>query len=182
MNTKIRNICVYCGSSGEVSPIYRDTAMRLGSMIARRGCSLIYGGAASGTMGIIADAVLREGGKVTGIIPDKLPGELVHPGLTELHVVDSMHTRKRMMIEKADALIAMPGGFGTLDEIMEAFAWRQLNLHMLPCVFLNTAGFYNHLLRFLEHCCNEGFLRSPHYGLIRVADTPEELFELLENS
>lgn len=180
MSAKFRNICVYCGSSDEVSPVYRETAARLGSMIARHGHTLVYGGAAAGTMGIIADAVLRGGGRVTGIIPSGMPGEEAHPGLTELHTVDSMHTRKRMMIEKADVLVAMPGGFGTLDEMMEALAWRQLKLHRLPCIFLNTAGFYNHLLRFLEHSANEGFLRSAHYRLIYVADTPEELFDLLE--
>jgi hypothetical protein len=180
MNRKVHNICVYCGSSGDVSPVYRETAARLGAMIASRGHTLVYGGAAAGTMGIIADAVLRGGGRVTGIIPSDIPGEAAHPGLTELHLVDSMHTRKRMMIEKSDVLVAMPGGFGTLDEMMEAFAWRQLGLHPHPCIFLNTAGFYNHLLRFLEHCVNEGFLRPPHYELVRVADTPEELLELLE--
>lgn len=180
MKRKIHNICVYCGSSGDVSPVYRDTAVRLGSLMARRGYALVYGGAASGTMGLIADAVLQGGGEVTGIIPFNLPNEKAHQGLTKLHLVDSMHTRKRMMIEHADALVAMPGGFGTLDEIMEAFSWRQLKLHSLPCFFLNTAGFYNHLLRFLEHTHNEGFLRRQHFEMIRTADTPEELLDHLE--
>ncbi len=179
-NNKIQNICVYCGSSDDTSPVYRDTAERLGALMARRGFNLVYGGTSVGTMGILADAVLKDGGKVIGIIPSRMPGEAAHHGLTELLVVDTMHTRKRMMIERADALVAMPGGFGTMDEIMEAFAWRQLDLHQLPCVFLNTAGFFNHLMRFLEHARHEGFLRPRHHELIRIANTPEELLDHLE--
>lgn len=176
----VKKICVYCGSADGILPIYGKTAKEFGLILGRKGYELVFGGAASGTMKIIADAVLEAGGKVTGIIPRDIIGEIAHDGLTELIVVDSMHTRKRMMIEKSDVIVAMPGGFGTMDEIMEAFSWRQLELHSNQCYFLNTAGYYDLLLEFLKFCSEQGFLRPHHYSLIQVAKTPEEFFGKIE--
>ncbi len=179
-NRNMKRICVYCGSASGNSPIYREVAREFGHMLGSKGYELVFGGAASGTMKILADAVLAAGGRVIGIIPEKIIGEIAHDGLSELIVVESMHTRKRLMIEKSDIIVAMPGGFGTMDEIMEAFTWRQLEIHTNPCYFLNTAGYFDLLLEFLKSCSGEGFLRPPHYSLIQVAATPEEFFEQIE--
>lgn len=178
---KIKNICVYCGTCTGNGPVYAKTAIALGELLAARKIGLIYGGSYAGTMRILADTVLSAGGQVCGIIPKSFGAEAVHPKLTELVETNSIHERKRLMIERSDAIIAMPGGFGTLDEIMEALAWRQLNIHQSPCGFLNPNGFYDGLINFLEHTVTAGFLRTQHYRIIQTATNPEELLIKLEN-
>jgi hypothetical protein len=178
----MKRLCVYCGSSAGVNEAYATAARDLAGVLVRHDIELIYGGASRGIMGIIADAVLRGGGRVTGIIPRFLERkEVAHRQLTELHVVESMHARKSMMAELADGFIAMPGGFGTLEEIIEIITWGQLGFHECPCGLLNTCGYFDHLLAFLDHTQSEGFLRAQHRSMLLVASTPVELVEQFEN-
>ncbi|MHB9139095.1 MAG: LOG family protein [Victivallaceae bacterium] len=177
----IKRICVYCGSSKGASPEYLDAAARLGKLLADRNIELIYGGASIGIMGRLADTVLKHGGRVTGIIPEHLSNKVAHSGLTEIRVVNSMHTRKAMMIETSDAMIALPGGLGTFEEILEAATWRQLELHVKPCGLLNVKGYYNGLLEFLDNAVREHFVKPEHRAIFQVSDTPETLLEMLEN-
>ena len=177
----IKSICVYCGSSKGASPEYLDAAVELGQMLADKGIKLIYGGASVGVMGKLADTVLKHGGTVTGIIPEHLSRKVAHSGLTEIRIVDSMHTRKAMMIEMSNAMIALPGGLGTFEEILEAAAWRQLGLHAKPCGLLNIKGYYNGLLEFLDNAVKEHFVKPQHRAIFQVADNPETLLKMLEN-
>jgi uncharacterized protein (TIGR00730 family) len=176
----INKICVFCGSAHGSTTVYAEMAAALGKVLAERQIELIYGGAAVGTMGVIADTVLAAGGRVTGIIPKHLHSEVAHDNLTEIRVVDSMHTRKAMMLEMADAIIALPGGFGTLDEIFEALSWRQLGLHRKPCGILNVNGYYDQLIAFLDHAVAAGFIRQEHRDILQVAKSPEALLEMLD--
>lgn len=177
----IKRICVYCGSSKGASPEYLDAAVSLGKLLASRDIELIYGGASIGVMGRLADTVLEHSGKVTGIIPEHLSSKVAHSGLTEIRVVNSMHTRKAMMIDTADAMIALPGGLGTFEEILEAVTWRQLELHIKPCGLLNVKGYYNGLLEFLDNAVNEHFVKPEHRAIFQVSDDPETLLEMLKN-
>ncbi|MBT9486138.1 MAG: TIGR00730 family Rossman fold protein [Rubrivivax sp.] len=153
------NICVYCGSRPGALPAYAQAARDLGQAIASQGHGLVYGGGNVGLMGIVADAVLAAGGPVVGVIPEALvQREVGHQGLSEQFVVPDMHVRKRMMAERADAFIALPGGIGTLEELFEVWTWRQLRYHDKPIGVLNLAGFYDHLLRFMDHTVAQGFL------------------------
>lgn len=182
MNT-LHRICVYCGSNPGYDSVYANAARALGAHLAQSGLGLVYGGGRVGLMGIIADAVLENDGEVFGVIPEKLQDlELGHEGVTRLEVVPSMHDRKLRMAELADAFIAMPGGFGTLEEISEVTTWTQLNYHLKPVGLLNVNGFYDHLLKFIAHAHREGFIREPHRNLIQSATTPRELVELLRNA
>jgi hypothetical protein len=149
----------------------------LGRLIAERGYGLLYGGATVGAMGAIADAALGAGGEVVGVIPDVIrEREIDHKGLTELHVVRTMHERKALLASRADAFVALPGGYGTLDEFIEVVTWAQLRIHSKPCVLVNVGGFFDGLLRFLEHTVAEGFIVPENRGLVRVArDAPEAL-------
>ncbi|MEA1651046.1 TIGR00730 family Rossman fold protein [Nitrospirillum sp. BR 11164] len=159
--SKVRSVCVYCGSSGQVSEEYKKAAHDLGTLIGNAGLRLVYGGGRVGLMGITADAALAAGGEVVGIIPDHIQvREVDHGGLTELHVVDSMHTRKRMMVEKSDAFVVMPGGLGTLDEAFEIITWRQLGLHDKPVVIANIGGYWDPLRALLTHIRTTGFGRG----------------------
>lgn len=163
-------ICVFCGSSPGLNPAFAEHARVLGAELARREIGVVYGGCNVGLMGILADAVLAHGGEVIGVIPHALvTRELAHNGVTTLHVVDSMHERKALMASLADGFIAMPGGFGTLEEFCEAVTWTQLGVHAKPCGLLNVAGFYDGLLGFFAHALREEFLRPTH-GEIVVSD------------
>lgn len=158
-----------------------DQARATGRTIAERGYGLVYGGATVGTMGAVADAALAAGGAVMGVIPDVLTDrEIEHRGLAELHVVRSMHERKAMMAERADAFLALPGGFGTLDEFVEVLTWAQLRIHSKPCVLMNVRGYYDGLLSFLDKGVAEGFLKPENRALIHVAADAEQALRLTE--
>jgi uncharacterized protein (TIGR00730 family) len=173
-----KNIAVFCAASDGTRAVYRETAEELGRTLASRGIGLIYGGAKIGLMGAVADATLASGGHVIGVIPLVLVDkEIAHDGLSELHVVDTMHTRKRLIGEKADAFLAMPGGFGTFEELFEVLAWQTLKLHAKPVVLLNVAGFYDSMLAFLDVCEREGMLRGNRHCLL-VASSVEEALRL----
>ncbi|ATB40576.1 Lysine decarboxylase family [Cystobacter fuscus] len=155
----IRSICVFCGSRMGARPEYLEAARALGTELGRRGITLVYGGTSVGLMGAVADAVLAEGGQVVGVLPHLLQSrEIAHKHLTELHLVDSMHTRKAMMAERADAFIAMPGGVGTFEELFEITTWAQLGLHHKPIGLLNVADFYGPLLALMRRAVEEGFI------------------------
>jgi uncharacterized protein (TIGR00730 family) len=176
----MRRVGVFCGSSVGAKVVYGETAKQLGRLLASKGIGLVYGGGNVGLMGVIADAVLDAGGEVIGVIPRALADrEIAHTGLTKLHVVDSMHTRKAMMAELSDAFIAMPGGVGTFEEFFEAITWTQLGLHRKPCGLLNVAGFYTPLERFIDQAVTERFIRPVHRTAIIVDDNPERLLEKL---
>lgn len=173
-----KSLAVFCAAAEGTRPVYRETARELGHALAERGIGLIYGGAKIGLMGAVADATLAAGGRVVGVIPHVLVDkEIAHDGLSELHVVDTMHTRKRLMGEKADAFLTMPGGFGTFEELFEVLAWQTLKLHAKPVVLLNVAGFYDSMLAFLDICESEGMLRGNRDRLL-VASTVDEALQL----
>jgi uncharacterized protein (TIGR00730 family) len=175
---KIRNICVYCGSSPGADPAYTRAAKALGKMMAEGRIGLVYGGAAIGVMGAIADAVLQSGGRATGVIPKALAvKEVAHAGLDELHVVGSMHERKAMMAELSDGFIALPGGWGTLEEIFEILTWAQLGFHSKPCGLLNVEGYYDNLQRFLENAFQQQFVSDLYRPMLMTASEPAELLE-----
>jgi uncharacterized protein (TIGR00730 family) len=177
----MRQLCVFCGSCGGSRELYAEAARQMGEALAARGLGLVYGGGHVGLMGVLADAVLRQGGRVIGVIPQALVDkELAHPGLTELHVVATMHQRKALMADLADGFAALPGAFGTADELFEILSWAQLGLHTKPIGLLNVAGFFDPLRAWLDHTVREGFLRPVHRALLLEADDPERLFDLLE--
>lgn len=177
----LRSVCVFCGSMPGERPDYLQAATALGTLFARRGITIVYGGGHVGMMGAIADAALAAGGRVIGVIPQHLMRpELAHRRLTELHVVDSMHTRKRTMAERADAFAVLPGGFGTFEEMFEMITWLQLGLQRKPVCALNVRGYFDALLAFVRHAGDEGFVRPQHRGLLTVAATPDELLQRLE--
>ena len=177
----MKRICVYCGSSPGRDEIYVEAARELAGLLVSARMDLVYGGASKGLMGVLADSVLENGGKVSGVIPKALQDkEIAHTNLTELHVVDSMHERKSLMAILSDGFIAMPGGFGTLEEIIEVLTWGQLQFHAKPCGFLNVGGYFDHLLEFFDHAVAQGFLRRQHRDMLLVANTPAELLNLFE--
>jgi uncharacterized protein (TIGR00730 family) len=176
----IENVCVFCGSSAGARPVYAAAAKELGAALAGRGLGLVYGGSHLGLMGIVADEVLARGGKVIGVIPrGMVDREIAHLGLTELLVVDSMHERKAAMADRSDAVIAMPGGFGTLDELFEMLTWAQLGIHQKPCGLLDTDGYFTHLREFLAHAVQERFVRPEHSAMLSVASSPAPLLDAL---
>ena len=176
----MRSICVFCGSNSGTRLVYPEAAQLLGRELVRRNLRLVYGGGNVGLMGILADAVLSAGGEVVGVIPQALLAkEVGHSGLTELHVVGSMHARKALMAELSDAFVALPGGFGTLEEFCEVLTWAQLGLHRKPCGLLNIGGYYDSLLTFFQQAVTEGFLRAQHGELVLVGRTPDEVLALL---
>jgi uncharacterized protein (TIGR00730 family) len=177
---QMRRLCVFCGSSAGARPVYTDSARRLGGLLAGRGLGLVYGGGHIGLMGVLADAVLAAGGEAVGVIPQSLVDkELAHPGLTALHVVTTMHQRKALMADLSDAFVALPGGYGTLDELFEILTWSQLGIHGKPVGLLNVAGYFDPLLGWIRHALTEGFIRSQHVALLNVASTPEEMLDVL---
>ena len=176
----MRRVAVYCGSAHGNRPAFRAEATALGKAIAAAGLGLVYGGANVGLMGAVADAALCGGAEVIGILPDVLAGkEIAHTGLTALELVPTMHERKARMAELADAFLVLPGGYGTLDELMEAVTWAQLGLHCKPCILINTEGYWNGLLRFLDTSVAAGFLRPENRELLLVASSAEAAVQLL---
>jgi hypothetical protein len=179
--SNIRRLCVYCGSSGAVDRQYREAATELGARLAAAGIGLVYGGGRVGLMGLLADAVLAGGGEVIGIIPARLrDAELAHPGATELVVVETMHERKRLMAEKADAFAVLPGGIGTLDELFEILSWKQLGLHDKPILVADIGGYWAPLHALLDDIVTKGFARPEVRELLRVVPTVAALIARLE--
>ncbi len=167
------SICVYCGSRHGVRPAYTQAARALGAAIGERGWQLVYGGGKVGLMGEVADAALATGGRVVGVIPDSLQQrEVGHLGLHELHVVPTMHLRKQMMAERSDAFVALPGGIGTLEELYEVWTWHQLGYHAKPIGLLNTEGYYDDLLRFMQGTVTEGFLSNDQHATLKIGADP----------
>jgi uncharacterized protein (TIGR00730 family) len=176
MDKKGFSVCVYCGSRHGARAAYTEAARALGTAIGARGWQLVYGGGKVGLMGEVADATLAAGGRVIGVIPETLMRrEVGHAGLSELHVVPTMHQRKQMMAERADAFIALPGGIGTLEELYEVWTWRQLGYHDQPIGLLNTEGYYSGLLQFMQHTVAEGFLSASQQAVLLVATDPQAL-------
>ena len=178
----MKRICIYCGSSPGADPRYVAETKKLGNLLADRNIQLIYGGAHVGVMGALADAVLQAGGRVTGVMPRFLFNkDVAHSNLTELKVVESMHERKMLMAELADAFIALPGGLGTLDEFFEVLTWGQLGLHRKPCGILNIMDYFARLIEFLDHLEQEQFLSRLHRSMILIEHDPNTLLSCLEN-
>ncbi len=177
----LKAVCVFCGSQPGRRAEYVEAARETGRLLATHGIELVYGGGHVGLMGAMADAALASGGRVIGIIPEHLMRpEVAHLGLTELLVVDSMHTRKRTMAMRSDAFVVLPGGFGTLDEMFEMLTWRQLRLQAKPVGLVNVEGYFDSLLDLLTHAVDEGLIRGEHLSLLTVASTPEQLLERLD--
>lgn len=173
-------LCVFCGSSPGRNPGFASAARTLAAELARRHIDIVYGGGNVGLMGVVADAALAAGGRVIGVIPRGLVSrELAHRRLTELHVVDSMHARKALMADLSDGFIALPGGFGTLEEFCEVVTWTQLGIHQKPCGLLNVAGYFDGLLAFLAHALQEDFLRPTHFEIVVSSDDAERLIDRL---
>lgn len=179
--SRFRRICVYCGSSSGTDLIHREAAHALGAFLARSGIGLVYGGGHVGLMGAVADGALAQGGEVIGVIPESLMAkELGHGGVTELRVVTSMHERKQMMVDLSDGFMALPGGFGTLDELFETLTWLQLAFHEKPVGLLNVGGFFDGLLTFIHHMSHSGFLKPEHAACVLVDDDPTKLLAAME--
>jgi hypothetical protein len=177
----MKQICVFCGSSAGSRPEYRSAAEELGVTLARRKIGVVYGGGNVGLMGCLADAALKAGGEVTGVIPGHLmEHEVGHPGLTKLHVVQSMHERKALMADLSDAFVALPGAFGTLDEFCEILTWSQLGLHAKPCAVLNVLDYYSPFLAMLDHAVEERFLKMENRKLVLTAESVTQLMQALE--
>lgn len=178
----IKTICVYCGSHMGNSQ-YQKAAIELGNSLAANNIDLVYGGASVGLMGEIANTVLAAGGKVSGVIPHSLiEKELAHPNLSQLHIVDDMHARKQLMHSLADAFIAMPGGYGTIEETFEIMTWLQLGLTQKPCGILNVNNFFEHLILFIEHMVASGFVAKEHQNMLNIDTDPAQLIDQLERS
>jgi len=178
----IHALCVFCGANHGRRPAYREAAHHLGQLLAQRGITLVYGGGNVGLMGTLADACLAGGGRVIGVIPSALAEkEIAHTGLTEMHVVGSMHERKALMADLADAFLTLPGGFGTWDEFCEALTWTQLGLQKKACSFLNVEGYYDALLQLVERAAEDGFIRTEHRELLLVDSDAARLLDRLQD-
>jgi uncharacterized protein (TIGR00730 family) len=176
----VKRLCVYCGASDLVDPVYREAAVELGTRLASAGIELVYGGGRIGLMGRLADAVLQAGGRVTGIIPAHLDNrEIGHHGVNELIVVGSMHERKQLMFERSDAFAVLPGGIGTIEETFEIITWKQLLLHDKPIVIVDIAGYWQKLLALVDHVIESGFASPRSRGLFQVVETVDALLEAL---
>jgi hypothetical protein len=180
VQNKFRRVAVYCGSADGNVPAYLADAWALGQEIAAAGMGLVYGGANVGLMGAVADAALAGGAEVVGVLPEVLAGrEIAHASLTRLETVATMHQRKARMVALADAFLILPGGYGTLDELLEIVTWSQLRLHAKPCILINTAGYWNGLLAFLDSTVAAGFLKRENRRLLQVASNPAEAVRLV---
>ena len=178
----IQSLCVYCGSSSGAHPEYTEVATAFGTRLAKEGIALVYGGGKVGLMGTVADAVLAAGGRVIGVIPRQLvEKEVAHPGLTEIHVVETMHQRKTRMYEISEAFVALPGGFGTMDEMFEMLTWAQLGLHTYPCAYLDVRGFYSHLAAAMDHMVDEGFVRKIQRDQVWFGESMDALFDWMKH-
>jgi uncharacterized protein (TIGR00730 family) len=179
--TNVKSVCIFCGSSIGAQDAYRDDAVRMGELLAERGMRMVYGGGKVGLMGVVADAALRAGGEVLGIIPESLMlKEVGHGSLTELVVTKTMHERKAAMADAADGFIALPGGFGTFDELCEILTWAQLGIHQKPIGLLNTLGFFSQLTTFFDFVMDQGFLRPEHRTLLLEQDSPALLLDQMD--
>jgi hypothetical protein len=179
----IRSVCVYCGSNFGTDPAFAEATRALARRLVERDIRIVYGGSASGLMGLLADTVLAAGGTVTGVIPQGLVDhEIAHRGLSELRVVGSMHERKALMADLADAFVALPGGIGTLEELIEMYTWSQLGLHAKPLGVLNVSGYYDGLAGFLDHAVTAGFLRAQHRAVLAVEPDVDALLARLESA
>jgi len=177
---RLKRICVFCGSSLGARPAYRQAAQRLGELLAERRIGVVFGGGSVGLMGVLADAALAKGGEVIGVMPESLVRrEISHGGVTKLHVVETMHQRKALMADLSDAFIALPGGYGTLEELCEAITWSQLGIQQKPCGLLNIEKYWDGLLAVLDHAVDEGFVRPENSQLVLVAQRPEWMLERL---
>ncbi len=182
MANEIKRIVVYCGANVGNNPAYEAAAVAVGRTLAEQGIGIVYGGGGVGLMGVVADAALAAGGEVIGVIPEALKAlEVEHKGLTDLHVVPDMHSRKAMMLGLADAVIAMPGGYGTMDELFEALTWSQLDYHRKLCGVLNVAGYYDHLLAWIAHSVDVGLVKPANLGLVVAGGTVEEVLDGLRS-
>jgi uncharacterized protein (TIGR00730 family) len=178
----VRRVCVYAGSNPGSDPAYADAARALAALMAERGLGLVYGGGKVGLMGVLADTILAHDGEAIGVMPQALiDREIGHTGLTELKVVHSMHERKALMADLSDGFVAVPGGIGTLEELIEVYTWSQLGIHDKGCGVLNVRGYYDALAAFLDHAVSEGFLRPQHRATLTVAEDPGELLDALAN-
>ena len=174
----MKRVCVFCGSADGARPGYADAARALAAELVARGLGLVYGGGSTGLMGTLADAVLAGGGEVVGVIPRGLAApELAHGGLTELHLVGNMHERKALMASRSDGFVALPGGLGTLEDILEVLTWAQLGIHRKPVGLLNAAGYWDGLVTLLRHAVREGFVRSEHSALLLAEASPAALLD-----
>ncbi|NBW00711.1 MAG: TIGR00730 family Rossman fold protein [Betaproteobacteria bacterium] len=182
MNSKVNSVTVFCGARSGADARWERLACEVGAGLAQRGLALVFGGGRNGLMGAVAQAVIDGGGKTTGVIPESLLSiEPAKDGLTELFIVDSMHTRKFMMSERADAFLVLPGGIGTLEEFFETWTWRQLGLHAKPIVLLNAFDYYTPMLKFLAAGAEAGFIRAEHRDHISVATTVSDALKLLSS-
>ncbi|MFY0606010.1 MAG: TIGR00730 family Rossman fold protein [Cyclobacteriaceae bacterium] len=173
-----KRLAIFCGSSVGNNPDYKSAAAEMGKLLAAQDIGMVYGGGNIGLMGACADAVMADGGEVIGIIPKKLMElEVGHTGISDLFVVDTMHERKAKMAHLSDGFIAMPGGIGTIEEIIEVFTWHQIGYHNKPCAFLNTNGYYDKFFEFLQHTVGEGFLSAAQKNELLIADTPEAILK-----
>ncbi|MBI3544846.1 MAG: TIGR00730 family Rossman fold protein [Deltaproteobacteria bacterium] len=177
------NVCIFCGSNPGKDPYYKAEAVKLAKGLAAMEAGLVYGGASVGIMGMLADTVLAEGGKVFGVIPEALKQkEVAHAGLTELRVVKTMHERKKLMFDFTDVFLTFPGGFGTLDETFEIITWKQIGIHQKPLIFLDIQGFYKPLIDFIDKAVADGFIKPEHRQLFQVAKGAEEALQLVDAS
>ena len=176
----MNRVCVFCGSHTGASPTYVAASQALGRAVAKRGLGLVYGGANIGLMGAVADAALAEGGEVIGVIPESIASKgIAHSKLTQLHTLPTMHERKALMAELSDGFIALPGGYGTLEEFFEVLTWLQLGFHRKPCGLLNVDGFYDSLLKFTEHAVAQKFIRPQHHASLLVDTDPGKLLDAM---
>ena len=181
--TKIKNVCVYCGSSSNVKQIYKDAAVELGGLLAAEDWGVVYGGGRVGLMGLVADSTLSAGGEVVGIIPSHIEErEVQHEELTELHVVDTMHVRKQMMVDRSQAFVILPGGLGTLDELFELMTWKQLGLHDKPIIIVNMDGYWQKLLSAVKNIADEGFMRQEDLNLFVEVQDVKDVPEAIKNA
>lgn len=181
--TSVRRVCVYCASSRQSDPIYFDAARRLGQILGEQRITLVYGGGSVGSMGTLADAALAAGGHVVGVLPRFMFDlEWGHRGLTELRLVDDLHERKRLMVDEVDAIIALPGGSGTLEELLEAISWKRLGLHVHPIIIVNTRNFFAPLIEQLEHSIRERFMHERHRDIWSVVDSAEDVLSAIRNA
>ncbi|MDI9868517.1 LOG family protein [Flectobacillus roseus] len=179
----MKNILVYCGASVGFDEIYKNTAIAAGKLLVEKNKTLVYGAGSVGIMGIIADAVLENGGEVIGVIPSFMEKfEVQHKGLTQIHIVETMHQRKQLMAEISDAVVALPGGWGTLDELFEILTWKQLGLHQMPVGLLNVNGFYDPLIEMIHKMVKEGFLKQTNLDMLMIDDNLESLLNRMEQA
>lgn len=177
----MKRICVNCGSNPGARPEYMATATQLGEMLAKEAIELVYGGAVVGLMGAVASAVMNNGGKAIGVIPESFAGKVSHKHLSELHVVATMHERKQMMFDLSDGFIALPGGMGTIEEVFEILTWAQLGFHGKPCGVLNTCGYFDRMLGFLDHSVEQQFVRQQHRDMVLESRDPKALLAQFES-